>query len=440
MTELFRYADSAADRRDADPADGPLMPAHPRDRPVWPLPAEVDDPPDRPQNAEAAVAVEQARDQLRRPAPAPERLLPDELAHLQSTLPPKTQPHDTGLEHKDTPQWNPEAGVDADVDPDLIRASVDRPQAVDYANGMPPKIYADPIGESDQRPRPDQPMPLFAGLPRREQAGQGALGDCGVIAVLGAVAGHRPHDITDAAVDNHDGTYTVTLHEAKLDRGLGVSEPTGRTIELAVTRDLPVNVGRETTPAFAPTNGTAWCAIMEKAVAGSDQAWRAEQRVAWNDTWNDDILPALTADEPDGASRVLPPPTGYARLNQGNDAYERAELLTQLTGMPAEVRAIPAGSQADQPILELLETQLTDRKPVTVATRPIDPDWDGETLPHRLEEGHVYEVVEVRDGQIHLRNPWNFRHPDPLSPEQFRECFTRPLDDGSRRGFLTTLR
>lgn len=36
---------------------------------------------------------------------------------------------------------------------------------------------------------------LFDGPPTREQARQGSLGDCGVIAALGAVAGHRPEAI-----------------------------------------------------------------------------------------------------------------------------------------------------------------------------------------------------------------------------------------------------
>lgn len=91
-------------------------------------------------------------------------------------------------------------------------ATIDRP---DFNNvdlpGIGPLIeYGTPLD------RPDGTrLPLFDGPPAREQTQQGMLDDCGVIATMGAVAGHRPELISQCIRENDDGTYEVTLHQTK---------------------------------------------------------------------------------------------------------------------------------------------------------------------------------------------------------------------------------
>ena len=168
-------------------------------------------------------------------------------------------------------------GDDSD---DAPCAVVNRPDFRDPLDDRSPDRYGTPLTRSD-----GTRIPCLDGLPRREETSQGWVGDCGIIATLGAVAAHRPDEITRrSAPPREDGSYQVTLNEA---RGSdGVTEPTGRDIELTVTPELPVNDDDPGTPACAQAEeGTAWCAIFEKAFAGIDQTWTVERRVAWMDAW-----------------------------------------------------------------------------------------------------------------------------------------------------------
>jgi len=249
------------------------------------------------------------------------------------------------------------------------------------------------------------------GLPERSQAEQGVLGDCGIIATLGAVAAHRPADIAGRVSEQPNGSYLVRLHETEWTPD-GISVPTGRMIEFDITPDLPVYDKRPDIPTFAAADHTAWAPVLEKAVAGTDQTWTPEQAADWAASWD-----AICADDrtrrpenPHSGS----PPTGYVRLNQGSHAWERAELLTQLTGEQAAVFSFP-----DKPadLTKAFARQINDHKPLLVAAR--DEREEGEELPHNLEASHVYEVVGISNDKVVLHNPWNRQHPEPMSPEQF---------------------
>jgi hypothetical protein len=290
---------------------------------------------------------------------------------------------------------------------DTPRAVVDHPAFRDPRDKSSPDRYGDPLM------RPDGTrLSLFDGPPRREQTRQGWAGDCGLIAALGAVAAHRPGDISSRVRENADGSYRVTLSEARQTRTGAV--PTGRDINLTVTPELPVRDRRPDTPACAKGDGAAWGPVLEKAFAGVDQTWTAERRAAWRDDWTY----LCRQDRRDGAAnpRSGLPPEGYVRLHQGSTAWHRAEMLTQLTGQQAEVREFPAGRD-EWKINRVIRTQLTDGKPVLVNSRP--EAYDGEILPHNLDASHVYEVTGVEKGKIVLRNPWNDRHPEPMETEEF---------------------
>jgi hypothetical protein len=297
---------------------------------------------------------------------------------------------------------------------DTLQTVVDQPDCRNPDLTRAPDRYADPLT------RPDgSTIPCLDGPPRREQTAQGWAGDCGIIAALGAVAAHRPEDITRRIQPREDGSYQVTLSEAHWSDA--VSVPTGRDIELTVTPELPVFDRDPTVPACAsPEEDTSWCPLMEKAFAGADQTWTAERRAEWENDW----AGICAQDEAGNVEnpRSGPAPTGYSRLHQGTSHWERAEALTQLTGHPAVVREFPDGRD-EWTINRVIRTQLTEGKPVLVGSR--QKTHDREQMPHRLEPGHVYEVTGVEKGKILLRNPWNHRNPEPMETDEFARNMSR---------------
>jgi hypothetical protein len=234
------------------------------------------------------------------------------------------------------------------------------------------------------------------------------------------VAAHKPGEITRRLRPQEDGSYKVTLSETR-QRGDGVSEPTGRDIDLTVTPQLPVYEGDPTEPACATTDeGAGWGAILEKAFAGVDQTWTTERRVSWLDAWAGMCAKDQAGDAEN--PRSGPAPSGYARLHQGTNPWERAEALTQLTGQPAVVREFPGGRD-EWTINRIIRAQLADGKPVLVGSR--EKTHDEKQLPHDLETAHVYEVTGVERGKITLRNPWGYKHPEPMESDEFARNMSR---------------
>ena len=232
----------------------------------------------------------------------------------------------------------------------------------------------------------------FHGEPTREQAVQGGLGDCGVIAALGAVAGHRPEAVRDLIEPRQDGSHLVRLHDVR-QSSPGVWEPTGRRIELAVTSDLPVSDTYPHYAAFANTyhTGVAWAAVLEKALAGSDAIW-----------------------PPDRAAHSTH--RGYDRLHQGTYPPDRTELLALLTGQPAATYAVDTTPGNEPAVERWLGERLDARSPILVGTNSGDRYG---LLPNRLVPSHAYEVVAASQGRITLHNPWGDRHPPPMHVRDF---------------------
>ncbi|MFG2573357.1 hypothetical protein [Streptomyces sp. NPDC048481] len=286
-----------------------------------------------------------------------------------------------------------------------ISETVDRPDFHLPGRAYPPDAYGTPLD------RPDGTRtPLFDGIPNRDQTQQGALGDCGVIATLGAVAEHRPQDIIDRIKENEDGTYEVSLNEAK-SVGFGRYEPTGTVVKLTVTGDLPVYSEIPSVAAFADSaeTGVAWAPIMEKAIAGVDRTWSEDKQASWQSTH----------------ARTDASPTGYTRLNFGTKSSDRAELLVQLTGTPAQVWDVPTGydhhgRDAKTQFRQDIAEKLADGCPVIVATRHQEK---GESpLPGKLVAGHAYELTAINEiGRFELRNPYNARDPQPLTFDELRD-------------------
>ncbi|MEU5553787.1 toxin glutamine deamidase domain-containing protein [Micromonospora sp. NPDC047793] len=252
--------------------------------------------------------------------------------------------------------------------------------------------------------RTGRPAPVFDGPPRRDQVRQGMLGDCGVLATIAAVAGHRPDVLAQLFQTNADGTVDVLLHESTL---LGETmAPTGRRLRITVTPDVPLRSVAAGSAAYADqsVNGAAWASLLEKALAAVDRTWSVEQRQQWQSSW----LAWHSPDDPHQAA-----PTGYARLNIGSTPDMQAQLLTQLTGAPSRASTFDVRPGQEAAVAARLGELLAAGSPIITGTLP-KRDYPAEIrhqLPFGLVPGHAYEVVAVADGRVSLRNPWNFDHP-----------------------------
>jgi hypothetical protein len=346
-------------------------------------------------------------------------LLPDDVALPEVALSDVALPEagEPVVDAGEVAGGGPPTAADKDLAGDtapeaLLEARVDTPDL--------PK----PGPASGYGPPPDRPdgtaIPCFDGPPTREQTAQGRLGDCGVVATMGAIAGHRPEAIKECIRQNDDGTYAVRLHETRYMPEKSRTEPTGEMITLTVTKDLPMRDDQLGTVAFAnpAKTGVMWSPVLEKALAGVDQTWSGGRHAEWKRMW-DAIRVHKEVPET--------PAYGYGRLGQGSNPGDRAEMLTQVTGEPAIVQRFPsampeAGLAAESLLAANFRHLLDQNKPILVGTRPLRDDEA--RLPHLLVNSHVYEVVVVTDeNKIQVRNPWNRRHPELMTPKQFMDNF-----------------
>ncbi|MFF0722607.1 toxin glutamine deamidase domain-containing protein [Micromonospora sp. NPDC003816] len=311
-------------------------------------------------------------------------LVPNALTEaLRSMMPPETE-----VEVESTPT----------VTTGEVTATADR---VTLPDPVPRRVveYGRPMDT-----RTGRPAPVFDGPPRRDQVRQGMLGDCGVLATIAAVAGHRPDVLAQLFQTNADGTVDVLLYESTL---LGETmAPTGRRLRITVTPDVPLRSVAAGSAAYADqsVNGAAWASLLEKALAAVDRTWSVEQRQQWQSSW----LAWHSPDDPHQAA-----PTGYARLNIGSTPDMQAQLLTQLTGAPSRASTFDVRPGQEAAVAARLGELLAAGSPIITGTLP-KRDYPAEIrhqLPFGLVPGHAYEVVAVADGRVSLRNPWNFDHP-----------------------------
>ncbi|MET9291860.1 toxin glutamine deamidase domain-containing protein [Streptomyces sp. NPDC003077] len=295
------------------------------------------------------------------------------------------------------------------AEPAEITTEVDQPRFGDHTKlaEFQPDRYGTPLD------RPDGTrVPLFDGPPSREQTKQGAIGDCGIIATLGAVASRYPDLLQDMIRETEDGNYEVRFHEVARNN-YGNQAPTGRILTVRVTPDLPVYSDFPSTTVYANANetGVAWPAIMEKAIAGLDQFWDDEKRAdlsqyARNKDFDDKLL------------------TGYSRIAQGSSSGSRAELLAQLTGRTSENHEFPTqydmhGRSPERQLLAHLRELTESGRPVVIGTRSKGTGVENK-MEKNLLSSHAYEIVSVDEkGLIQLRNPHNERHPQPLTIKEF---------------------
>jgi hypothetical protein len=311
-----------------------------------------------------------------------------ELANLVAAMDPGAAPPVT-----------PGSNVQVQPGTNNIRLVGHRPETVPTGPGS--LTYA-PLGQ-----------PLWQGPPRREQFGQGELGDCGTIATIRSVAARRPEALGQAIRDNGDGTYTVRLARTELNGG--VATPSGGFIDIVIDGHLPTRGGPNSL-VYGQPNGAAWGALFENAFASVGQAWdlqrQADEQNAWY--WREHAASQLNHTPP--PDRFQAAPTGYHQI-VGAPLIRLAEMMTQLTGQPARVSHVDTSPNREAVMLQRLQDLIAMGSPVITCTRDQkqynDPAHQAQ-LPFGLHHNHAYEVVAVNaDGTITMSNPWNDPTEDP---------------------------
>jgi hypothetical protein len=214
---------------------------------------------------------------------------------------------------------------------------------------------------------------------------QGALGDCYLLASLGAIAVQSPETIRRMIVDNKDGTYTVRF-------------PTGNPLrpytEVSVKPDFPSNDGSN--PLYAGYGDLdaagkpeIWVALIEKAYA--QMTWSGE----------------------------------YSSINGG----QAGNTLTHLLGGTS--RSFRPEEMSINEVADYFESGNA-----LVVDTPQDNVWmqfkkqtDPRYQRRELIPAHSYYVTKVdrANGTISLRNPWGWK----TTPEtvvtmaEFQDLFGR---------------
>lgn len=126
-----------------------------------------------------------------------------------------------------------------------------------FANGADRTLdgdrIADPTDGTEYKNFADRPLFAAAG-PTANDIDQGSLGDCWLLASMGAMAQANPNAVRQTVVDLGDGTYAVRL---------------GGSSYYRVDADLPTRIATSWTPVYGGlgVDNSLWAAVVEKAFA-----------------------------------------------------------------------------------------------------------------------------------------------------------------------------
>jgi Ca2+-binding RTX toxin-like protein len=260
-------------------------------------------------------------------------------------------------------------GADKSLDGDAIAD----PDATDYYDGSDADTDKDDLVPIDWLDF--SASPLFADDgPTLDDVDQGSLGDCWLLAAMGAAAAQTPNAVYQLVADLGDGTYAVALDNDFY----------------RVDADLPCKSG-DTTPRFGGlgADGSTWVPIVEKAFT------------------------ALRSGT-------------YASLAGGN----AAEAFKAFGASGVKSKAV-AGAGSTEDVLDDINDALADGNGVVIGTYNFEfPDY------YPLASQHAYTVVQVLyDGStatgLIVRNPWGTDGPGDtpgtdgyltISLDEFRKC------------------
>ncbi len=305
---------------------------------------------------------------------------------------------------------------------------------------------------------------------------QGSIGDCYLIAAMGAVAASNPGVIEDMIdFDASTGMFTVTFQEMQRDRTF---KPHKETVDSF----LPTRAGggknrtafAMSDQAFDPSNQALWPAIIEKAYAqwqggyhvldegGSSskamQLFTGVRSIRESMPSADDVVPMFEKFQTENKAVVCGSRDEIAQRNMkglldgsGDGAYT-GQLKdhdgggAEVTKGTVRIRDVEgeAGSARDDRKGKLtgsnvdngsvsydhgtVELNYKDGKgPESAEHLEASYEFEG-TLSSSLNihSNHAYIFREVKDGMLYFHNPWGpaaHKHPKPVSGEQFRTYF-----------------
>ena len=306
---------------------------------------------------------------------------------------------------------------------------------------------------------------------------QGALGDCYLIAAMGAVAASSPGIIKDMiSYDAATGQYTVTFQEMQSG---GRFKPHKETVDAYMpTRRGSSGPGRMayamSDGTFDPNNQAMWPAIIEKAYAqwkggyeaigggGNSartmQAFTGVRSVSAAMPAADKVVPMFEAWQAENKAVVCgtqdwKDQRSITGLFEGEGKGPYRGSLTDKEGKSAEIvknsvtirdSKNGVGRLRDDGKGELTGSDLDsgtvayeggatsfsykgDRTPASAADLEATYQFEG-TLSQSLNihGDHAYIFSKVQDGLLYFQNPWGpaaHKHPKPMTGEQFREYF-----------------
>jgi hypothetical protein len=207
--------------------------------------------------------------------------------------------------------------------------------------------------------------PLFStGGPSMNDINQGALGNCGVMSTLSAIARANPNKIHQTVVDLGDGTFGVQLFEDPTDD----ARANGTPVFIRLDADLPL----QTCSRFNTTQPSLWVQLVEKAFA-----------------YFHTKSGAYTATEGCEAYQAF----RYMGADWSNWWYSNPSVI----GVPRNDAGVPRNAES---LRALMKQELDAGRAVVFAT-----------LTANLNKGplisqHYYVVDAINaDGTIRLRNP-----------------------------------
>ena len=245
---------------------------------------------------------------------------------------------------------------------------------------------------------------------------QGRLGDCYLIAALGALAHKNPEAIKDMIKDNGDGTYTVTFYDTNPDRyrfpfSTGGfmdfnTTPELVPVEVTVDADVPMKDGHPIYAGFGDSGTEMWVMLIEKAYAKH---------------FGNDSYEGIEGGRPGRAMEHI---TGSPSLKQSLVTV-KADPLNPWGSASNWDSIIPGWHEFgiddlarwDDKGYALTASTYDDKN----ESRPLFDNGD-------LSTDHAYYITDVNqaDNTVTLQNPWGWQNSGiTLSYEEFQAHFSR---------------